>query len=149
MKSLFEKSVSEELISRINKLTSKTKSEWGKMSVSQMLVHAQKPFQCAFGEIELKRSVISFIFGPVARKQLLNERPFAKNLPTDKNFIVKNQPDFDSEKRKLISLIERFYNSGAESLTKKPHPFFGKMTTKEWDGLMYKHLDHHLRQFGA
>ncbi|MFD1127776.1 DUF1569 domain-containing protein [Paenibacillus provencensis] len=29
-----------------------------------------------------------------------------------------------------------------------PHPFFGKLTSEEWSIGLYKHLDHHLKEFG-
>jgi hypothetical protein len=29
------------------------------------------------------------------------------------------------------------------------HPMFGKMTADQWGRSMWKHLDHHLRQFGV
>jgi Protein of unknown function (DUF1569) len=44
---------------------------------------------------------------------------------------------------------DRFAKGGAEGCTKHPHNFFGKLTPLEWATGMYKHLDHHLRQFGA
>ncbi len=34
-------------------------------------------------------------------------------------------------------------------LSKDPHPFFGNLNSEEWDTLNWKHLDHHLRQFGV
>jgi hypothetical protein len=70
-------------------------------------------------------------------------------LPTDKNFIIADQRDFEEEKRKLISLVQRFGATGPAGITEKQHPFFGMLTTDEWDKLMGKHLDHHLSQFGT
>ncbi|MGH9801334.1 MAG: DUF1569 domain-containing protein, partial [Blastocatellia bacterium] len=29
------------------------------------------------------------------------------------------------------------------------HPAFGKLSTKDWGALTYKHMDHHFRQFGV
>lgn len=149
MKSLFSSAESNELINRIQKLNPETKSVWGKMTVAQMLVHAQKPFKVAAGEIILKRGLISFLIGGIARKTLTGPKPFQKNLPTDKNFIVTDHPSFDTEKNNLIAHVKRFTIKGEAAITDKPHPFFGKMSVKQWDALMYKHLDHHLRQFGA
>ncbi len=149
MKSLFDESTGREMIERIMKLNHDTKAVWGKMTVSQMLSHAQKPFKVAFDELKLKRGIIGILFGGIARKQLIGPKPFGKNLPTDKNFIIKDNPDLETEKNKLIQYVERFSKAGPEGITKAPHPFFGVMTPKEWDNLMYKHLDHHLRQFGV
>ncbi len=149
MKSLFDKSVNNEMIERIKKLRPDSRAEWGKMKVNQMVTHAQRPFKVAFEELQLKRGIVGVLFGGIARKQLTKPEPFKRNLPTDKNFIVRDNPDFEKERSNLISLVQKFEKAGPDGLTKKPHPFFGKLTSTEWDNLMYKHLDHHLRQFGA
>jgi hypothetical protein len=148
MKSLFDENTSNDLILRIKNLKPDTKAVWGRMSVSQMLTHAQKPFMVAFDELKLKRGLIGFLFGDMARKKLTGPQPFKKNLPTDKNFVIKDNPNFEMEKEKLINYVQKFAKTGPDGITKLPHPFFGVMTPKEWDTLMYKHLDHHLRQFG-
>jgi hypothetical protein len=149
MKSLFNTSDNNETIARINRLTASAKAEWGKMSVDQMLVHAQRPLQVAFGELKLKRTLIGFLFGGMAKKKLTSDEPWKKNLPTDKHFIVTDHRNFDEEKKSLIALIQRFGQAGPNEISKEPHPFFGQLTSQEWDTLTWKHLDHHLKQFGA
>lgn len=150
MKSLFNTSDNIEMISRINRLTVDSKAEWGKMSVGQMLTHAQRPLKVAFSELKLKRTLVGILFGNMAKKKLARgEEPFSKNLPTDKNFVVTDQRNVDDEKKNLIALVQKFVHVGPGGITKEPHPFFGFMTTQEWDTLMWKHLDHHLRQFGV
>ena len=47
-----------------------------------------------------------------------------------------------------MELVRAFHARGPEKLAKE-HPFFGPLTSAEWDRLQWKHLDHHLRQFGA
>ena len=118
------------------------------MNVSQMLAHCQQPLKVALGEIRASRTFIGRLFGGIAKKQFLKEEVMKRNLPTDKSFIITGSRQFEEEKEKLVSLIERF-RSGPGILTKEPHPFFGKLTTEEWDILGWKHLDHHLRQFGV
>ena len=150
MNSLFNASDNKAIIDRINSLSASTKAEWGKMSVDQMLTHAQRPLKVAFGELKLKRTFVGMLFGNMAKKKLARgEEPFSKNLPTDKNFVVTDRHDVDIEKKNLIALVQRFAQVGPGGITKDPHPFFGTMTTQEWDTLMWKHLDHHLRQFGV
>ncbi len=150
MKSLFITSDNQEIIVRINRLTANSKAEWGKMNVGQMLTHAQRPLRVALDELKLKRTLVGILFGKMAKKKLANgEEPFSKNLPTDKNFVVAGQRNAEEEKKKLVDLIRKFSQVGPAGLSREPHPFFGHMTTQEWDTLMWKHLDHHLRQFGV
>ena len=149
MKSLFDPTDNQLMIDRINKLTADTKPLWGKMNVSQMLAHSQVPLKVAYGKVTLKRGLMGKLFGGIAKKKLTGEKDFDKNLPTDKNFIINDTPDFEEAKTNLVNLVREFTNAGPSGLTKEPHPFFGKLTPQEWDILMWKHLDHHLRQFGV
>lgn len=149
MSSLFNASDTQQIIARINKLTTNSQPLWGKMNVTQMLEHCEPPLKVAFGDLKLKRGLIGILFGGMAKKQLMGEKPFRRNLPTAPQFLVKDYGDFESEKQKLIGLVEKFQENGPEGLSKDPHPFFGKLTPEEWDTLQWKHLDHHLNQFGA
>jgi hypothetical protein len=150
MKSLFDQNENNKIIERVNSLRNTTQSQWGKMNVSQMLKHCQAPLQVAFGEMKLKRGLMGILFGSMIRKKLTkDETPFDKNLPTDKGFIVVDQHEFEKEKEALIKWLRKFSTEGASAITKEPHPFFGKMTPQEWGILQWKHMDHHLRQFGA
>ncbi len=150
MKSLFNPADNQEIINRIQRLSAASQPQWGKMNVAQMLAHCQHPLRVAFGEMQLKRNLMSLLFGGMIKRTLIkDESPFKQNLPTSTSFIVVDNRDFEKEKNKLIELIQRFSKNGAAGLRKDPHPFFGKLTTTEWDILQWKHLDHHLRQFAV
>jgi hypothetical protein len=149
MKSLFNSTENQEIIERIGKLTHSSQSLWGKMNVSQMLAHCTISLKIAFGEIKPKSNIFLKLMGKVFKKKIFAQEQFRKNSPTGKEFIITDKKDFDKEKPALISYVRRFLDSGSESLAKEPHGFFGKLTVEEWDMLMWKHLDHHLRQFGV
>jgi hypothetical protein len=72
-----------------------------------------------------------------------------RNSPTSKELVIKDVRDFETERKRLSTLISRFAAVGPAGCTAHPHAFFGSLTPDEWAVLMYKHLDHHLRQFGA
>jgi hypothetical protein len=148
MKSLFNPADNQEMLDRVNRLTPSTSAQWGKMRVDQMLAHCQGPFKVAYGELILKRGLIGLLFGSIAKKQLAGTEPFKPNLPTHPKFVVADQRVFQDEKEKLVALIKRF-GKGPSAIVLDMHPFFGKMSSQEWDSLMWKHLDHHLRQFGV
>ena len=149
MKSIFNLADNNEFIARINSLESSTPAQWGKMNASQMLVHLSHGIDLAIGNKKLKRKLIGFLFGGRFKKKLVTPELFAKNLPTDKSFIVHGTPDFDSSKAQLIELVQLLQQKGPACLTKETHPFFGTLKPSEWDALAVKHLDHHLRQFGV
>ncbi len=151
MKTLFTANENQEIINRINKLTPESKALWGKMTVAQMLAHARMPLLAAYGQEKMsKRGLISLLFGKMAKKQLVTQnKPFSKNLPTDKKFIIINPEKFEKEKQNLISTVMLFTKNGTNKITKEPHGFFGSLTPQEWGTLQYKHLDHHFSQFGV
>src|SRR4051812_11868944 len=126
MKSLFNPTHNQEIVDRINTLTPASQAQWGKMNVSQMLAHSQQPLRVAYGELQLKRSLLGIIFGGMVKRMMVNdEKPFKPNSPTDKTFVVMDNRDFETEKKKLIELVQHFSN-GPEVIRKDPHPFFGK-----------------------
>ena len=146
VKNLFDASVKQQIIARINKLTPTTQRQWGKMDVAQMLAHCQMPLGVATGKHKLKRNFFLSLIGPLFKKQLFNEKPFKKNLPTDKSFVMVDPKDFEKEKQGLIQMITHFSET---TMSDAPHPFFGKLTKEEWSKGTWKHLDHHLQQFGV
>lgn len=149
MANLFKPGAATSLLERLDKLHPDSKPLWGKMSVSQMVAHCKEPIKVALGETSLKHSLIGILFGKIAKKQLMKEGPFKRNLPTAPSFIVKDDRNFESEKQELESLIQRFASADANIIAARTHPFFGKMTPEEWGILQWKHMDHHLTQFGV
>jgi hypothetical protein len=149
MKSLFEKEAEEEISNRINKLSVDSKRLWGKMDVAQMLAHCAITMEMATGAKKLSRLFIGRILGPLVKSSYLGPKPLSKNSPTDKNFIISDPHDFEFEKKRLLLLVKQFSEGGAANCTTHPHSFFGKFTPNEWGISTFKHLDHHLRQFGV
>ncbi|UKJ08875.1 DUF1569 domain-containing protein [Solitalea lacus] len=149
MKTVLNKADNNEIIERINQLTAVTKPLWGIMNVAQMLAHCQAPMRVALETKSVKQSFVGFLLGGWAKRQFLGDKPFRKNLPTDKTFIVADERDFTKEKAKIIEMLTSFADQGSSSIIQSVHPFFGNMTADEWGMLLWKHLDHHLQQFGV
>ena len=149
MESLFDKQGNQNIVDRINQLTPITLSQWGKMTVSQMLEHCQQPIKVSFGTLELKPNLISFLFGKSAKKQMLTQPRFKKSLPTVKEFKITHEPNFEEARKQLIEMVSKYADEGHGAIKVSKHPFFGNMTMEEWDILQWKHLDHHLKQFGV
>lgn len=149
MKNLFEQQGCEEVLDRLKKLRPDAQRQWGSMNVSQMLAHCAEAMEMSIGIKQPPRLLIGRLFGWIAKPSYTNEKPFARNLPTDKSFVIADSREFESEKERLVKLIRQFHEGGAGKCTTHPHAFFGKLTPGEWSRGMYKHLDHHLRQFGV
>lgn len=149
MKSIINKESNAELLVRIENLSPHTNAQWGKMNVSQMLAHCTVGLKIAFGEITPKSNFLFKIMGKIFKKKIFAQDSFKKSSPTSKEFIITGDRDFDTEKTTLINYVKQCSGKGADVFSKEPHGFFGKLTLEEWDELMYRHLDHHLKQFGV
>ena len=149
MKNLFEKEAVDEMISRIDKLQPAAQRQWGKMDVAQMMAHCSGALDMALGKSNLPRILIGRLIGPLVKPVYINEKPFSKSNPTAKELVVSDQRNFALEQAQLKEKIAMFHQGGEQECTRHPHPFFGSLTPYEWSRGMYKHLDHHLRQFGA
>ncbi|MDG3580853.1 DUF1569 domain-containing protein [Galbibacter pacificus] len=148
MKSIFSEEVYHETLSRIKQLTTTSKAEWGSMDVSQMLHHCQKPMEVAMGKLAVKTNFFFKWASRLFKPMLYNDKPWKHGLPTVKEFIVENPKNFEQEKEKLIGLIAEYHQLKTKNEL-PPHPVFGKFTKQQWGQMQYKHLDHHLRQFGV
>ncbi|MFT7481002.1 MAG: hypothetical protein ACI80N_004320 [Gammaproteobacteria bacterium] len=147
---MFDRDSSDDALRRIESLSAEMPARWGKMDGAQMCAHCCRPIQVALGDLTLKRALVGFLLGGLAKRYLVNgPAPFRPNMPTAPEFLVVDPQEFADQKRALVSLVRRLSEGGEEGLTRAPHPFFGRLQADEWDRLMWKHLDHHLRQFGA
>jgi hypothetical protein len=150
MKNVFDPAVTAELIHRIEQLNPQSPALWGKMSVDQMLAHCCVAYEMALTDTHPKANpVMRFLLKNFVKKGVVNEVPYKKNLPTAPAFRIKNEKNFGEEKGRLIAFLEQTLATGAARFEGKESPSFGPMTAKEWNNLLYKHLDHHLNQFGV
>ncbi len=149
MKSIFDQNAYNEVLQRINILTENSTAQWGKMDVAQMLRHCQQPLAVSLGTKTLKKPnlLMKWIYGTF-KTALYNDKPWKQNIATAKEYVVDSACDFQDEKKKLKILIDDFYAQRNKTVW-EPHPSFGDFTTEQWGMMQYKHLDHHLRQFGV
>lgn len=147
VKNLFDPVVKQDIIDRINNLTHDSKAQWGKMNVAQMLAHLQMPIGTAYGTHQPKGSFLLRLIGPLFKSKLWDENPYKHSLPTDPTFIMTgSEKDFEKEKAALVEMINRFTELAVAG---ERHPVFGKLSKENWSKATWKHLDHHLKQFGV
>jgi hypothetical protein len=151
VKNLFDATVANQVKARLERLEPQSERRWGKMTAAQMQAHCSVSMQWAVGEVVPEKGALpARLMGRMVKPMVFrNEDPLLKNSPTAKSLIVADERDLDKERERLSGLIDRFAAGGPARCTKNPHSFFGRMTPEEWAILMYKHLDHYLRQFGV
>lgn len=147
---IFTKPVSEEVIQRINNLNSTTQPQWGKMSVDQMLAHCNVTYEMLYDDIHPKpNAFMKFILKMLVKNTVVNETPYKKNNQTAPQFLIKDAKNFDLEKKRLIDYITKTQQLGESNFDGKESHSFGALNKTEWNNMFYKHINHHLTQFGV
>ncbi len=150
MKNIFDKQVVDEVVNRINNLTPETKAIWGKMNAAQMLAHCNVTYEMVYEDKHTKPTGFKkFLLKAFVKKLVVNEKPYIKNSRTGPQFIITDAKIFDAEKTRLINYIIKTSELGANHFEGKESLAFGKLNSNEWNNMFYKHLDHHLTQFGV
>ena len=150
MKNIFDKTDCKELIDRIEKLTPATLPQWGKMNVAQMLAHCNVSYELVYDNMHPKPGAFQkFIMKTFIKKLVVSEKPYSKNGRTAPVFLIKEDKDFSLQKSRLIAYINKTQQLGASHFDGKDSHSFGPLTKTEWNNMFYKHLDHHLTQFGV
>jgi hypothetical protein len=148
MKNQFGAARAQEVKERMTHLGPDSERLWGKMNAAQAVAHCSLGLEMALGDIRPPRWLRGRIFGWMVKPMAFREdEPMIRNSPT--MIAVENERHLDSERERLCGLIDRFTAAWPDGCTAHPHSFFGRLTPEEWGILTYKHLDHHLRQFGA
>lgn len=120
------------------------------MSVAQTIAHCASGLEMALGEMKPPRALMGRLLGSAIKPKVVgNDEELRRNSPTIDELVVSGERNLDTERVRLCTLIDRFVSGGPSVCTTHPHPFFGRLTPAEWAVLTYKHLDHHLRQFGV
>ena len=147
MKSLLTEDGYQEIKQRINLLSENAERQWGKMSVGQMCWHCQYPLKIAI-ENKPNSSKGNWFVRTFFKESMFNDKPWRKNLPTSPQLKAKEDKDFETEHAELLRLIDHLYQE-KDREEWHSHPMFGKFTKEQWGQMEFKHLDHHLRQFGV
>ncbi|MFN8310778.1 MAG: DUF1569 domain-containing protein [Chitinophagales bacterium] len=148
MKSIFDASTQNEIIGRIKSLNASNRALWGNMQLQEMVEHCSRCDDMYLGNIQIPRVFIGRIIGPfLLNKVIQNDAPFTKNTPTSPALKASAvSGDLETQKQQWIARIEAYNNFSNHDFI---HPFFGRMNKEQVGYVSYKHLDHHLRQFGA
>ncbi len=147
---IFTNAVSEEIIGRINTLTPTAQPKWGKMSVDQMLAHCNVTYEMVYDNKHPKpNAFVKFILKLLVKGKVVSEEPYQQNGQTAPQFVMKGDKDFDAEKNRLINFIRKTQELGEAYFDGKASHSFGALNKTEWNNMFYKHLNHHLTQFGV
>ena len=147
---IFSRDVTEKLIGRINQLKPTSTPHWGKMTVSQMLAHCNVAYEMVYDNKHPRpNKFVVFLLRSFVKKFITNEKPYKRNMRTSAQFLITDTKDFEAERNRLIDHLNKTQKLGESYFHNKASHSFGPLTKVEWNNMFYKHLDHHLCQFGV
>ena len=147
---IFSKEVANAVIGRINQLTPETQPKWGKMTVDQMLAHCSVTYEMVYDDKHPKPNpFMHIILKTIVKNYVTGQKPYKHSTKTAPAFLITERKNFEEEKARLIAYIEKTEDLGEDYFDGKESLSFGKLTKDQWNTMFYKHLNHHLSQFGV
>ncbi|MGZ3867281.1 MAG: DUF1569 domain-containing protein [Bacteroidia bacterium] len=151
MKTVNQQEVKMELLGRIKKISPASLALWGKMNAHQVICHLTDQLRDLEGERPVKyrgNPVLKFIVRPLLSRIENWPKAIFPAAPDYDQLKNGTRPtDFETDKQKLLQMFAELDMSEAKKLPL--HPAFGKLTNEQYARIVYKHFDHHLKQFGV
>ena len=150
IKNIFDPAVVAEVVARINQLTPTTRPQWGKMTADQVFAHLNVSYIMTYENTIPKPNWLTrLVLKSIVKQKVVGPIPYGRSVPTAPAFKMVGTKDFNAEKTKLISYLERVARDGEQKFNCRESHSFGPLTAPEWNTMFYKHLEHHLTQFGV
>jgi hypothetical protein len=148
MKTMWESGRQQEIRDRVARLRPDARGAWGKLSAPGMVCHLADSLKMALGDFPVAPKHFPIRYPPL-KQFIIYVAPFPKSAPTAPELLARPPAAWQTDLAELRALVDRFVARGAEATPWPEHPAFGKLSRRAWGVLTYRHMDHHLRQFGA
>jgi hypothetical protein len=136
------------LQARLERLLPTAERRWGQMTVDQMLHHLNRALGCGLGYYDpadssnwVTRNLVQFVLLRVLRR-------FPISAATPAPLAATESYDFAAEKARLQEILARAYATQSDADWGR-HPYFGRMSRRDWGELIMLHCHHHFEQFGV
>ena len=148
MKSVWNAQDHGDLRDRVQRLTPESPAQWGRMNAPQMVTHLTDAIRMASGELPTAPKNMPLLRYPPMKQLILYYLPFPKGAPTAPELLARKPGEWTVEIGQLRDQLDQFVRRGPAA-TMSVHPVFGRLSGKAWGTLVYRHMDHHLKQFGV
>lgn len=135
------------LVTRIRHVSPDAQAQWGRMTARGMLAHLHECARMALGELDVPSKKLPIRYTPL-KQFIIYLMPFPKGAPTAPELVRRQADDWIAELVDLEAAIDRLA-AKSPAAAWPDHPAFGTMSRRAWGTLVYRHTDHHLRQFGG
>jgi Protein of unknown function (DUF1569) len=147
MKTVWNEADHRELLERLDRLKPDAAPRWGKFTAPRMVCHLVDAMKMASGTLPVQPKNLP-IRHPPLKQLIIYWLPFPKGAPTAPELLARLPSEWHGEVRELKQALEAFRQRGPTGPF-VPHPAFGKLSARAWGVLVYRHTDHHLKQFGV
>jgi hypothetical protein len=148
-KSFYDEGAYKALQGRIARLTAQTEPQWGRMNAAQMCAHCAEVAEVAGGKPLAGTPWYVRLLGGLIKKLVLSDKPYPRSTRTHPQYLIPTTVEFDAQQARLLAILADLDEAGRAGAEGTVHPIFGAMTAEETGWATYKHLDHHLTQFGV
>jgi Protein of unknown function (DUF1569) len=147
MKSIWQRESQRELTDRFGRLAWDRRAEWGSFTAPKMVCHLADSLRMAMGDLKVAPKKLPIRYPPL-KQLVIYVAPFPKGAPTAPELLVRQPGEWTNDVADLQSLLARAATASSTDAWPE-HPAFGRLSRRAWGVLMYRHIDHHLKQFGA
>jgi hypothetical protein len=147
MPTFWDSAARDALCRRVEQLTPDARAQWGKFTASKMVAHLNDALRMATGDLPVAPKNLPLRFWPI-KQLVIYVLPFPKSAPTAPELLARGEAaELHTEQAAFRGLASHVAAKAADE-TWPPHPAFGDLSHKAWGVLIWRHTDHHLRQFG-
>lgn len=147
MPTIWDSAARQEVLDRFTRLTPDRRPQWGKMNAIQMVHHCTLALEMLTGAVKVAPKP-GPLRNPLLRYLIIHVLPWPKGAPTAPELIVNSyEGNWHDEMAALRRSLEAVAKRGPDG-TFEEHPAFGRLSSQSLGALVWRHLDHHLRQFG-
>jgi hypothetical protein len=147
MKSIWQDQDRQEIHDRVGRVAWDRSAAWGKFTAPKMICHLADSLKMAMGDLPVAPKRLPIRYPPL-KQLIIYVAPFPKGAPTAPELLARAPREWANDVTDVQMLLARA-GSARTTDTWPEHPAFGKLSKRAWGVLIYRHMDHHLKQFGA
>ena len=147
MKSIWQGESQRELTDRVGRLAWDRRAEWGTFTAPKMVCHLADSLRMAMGDLKVASKKLPIRYPPL-KQLIIYVAPFPKGAPTAPELLVRQPREWTHDVADVQSLLARAATASSTDAWPE-HPAFGRLSRRAWGVLIFRHMDHHLKQFGA
>lgn len=136
-------------LERLSRISTEDRPTFGSLTPAGLMAHLRRTFEISLGEHETP-----LIPAPMPRAWLrwmvLAPIPWPRGKIKAPADFTPDPEGLDAERARLEEAAQRFVAfAEANPGERRPSPLAGPMTMRQWQRLHYRHLKHHLSQYGV